>query len=389
MSSRTRGQLVRRGPKGARSWSVRYADAAGHRVQERIGRERDGLTPQEARKRMSALLVAVDVEHRKKLAPMTLERFAREWIDRLDELEELKRSTRVGYRLIVETPLLKSVLARRPLSAIDVDELDAYIATKRKQGLGPRTINRHLNVLHKLYVVAGKRQLVRGNPVALVDRPREPRRRWRILTPLEIGRVECAFGQLSKDVWTRQARVVFLTVVGAGLRRGEIRGLRWRDVFLADPEGARLRVRETWVVGAADTPKSVAGERTIALGKVLADELFQHRQRSCFDGEDDRVFCNPHTGGPLEPGRYAATLRVALKNAGIADYVRPFHDGRHTSITNAAAAGTPPAALMARAGHSDFHTTQLYIDLAGETFREEADRLEERVFGHKVGHEAE
>jgi integrase len=35
-----------------------------------------------------------------------------------------------------------------------------------------------------------------------------------------------------------------------------------------------------------------------------------------------------------------------------------FHDGRHTSITNAAAAGTSPAALMARAGHSDFKTTR-------------------------------
>jgi integrase len=56
-------------------------------------------------------------------------------------------------------------------------------------------------------------------------------------------------------------------------------------------------------------------------------------------------------------------------------YVRPFHDGRHTSITNAAAAGTSPAALMARAGHSDFKTTQGYIDLAGETFRQEAELL--------------
>jgi hypothetical protein len=35
---------------------------------------------------------------------------------------------------------------------------------------------------------------------------------------------------------------------------------------------------------------------------------------------------------------------------------------------------------MARAGHSDFATTQNYIDLAGETFREEATRLEERIF---------
>jgi hypothetical protein len=33
-----------------------------------------------------------------------------------------------------------------------------------------------------------------------------------------------------------------------------------------------------------------------------------------------------------------------------------------------------------RAGHSSFTTTQGYIDLAGYTFREEADRLE-RLWG--------
>ena len=38
-------------------------------------------------------------------------------------------------------------------------------------------------------------------------------------------------------------------------------------------------------------------------------------------------------------------------------------------------------AIMARAGHSDFKTTQLYIDLAGVTFREEAVRQEERLLG--------
>lgn len=70
-----------------------------------------------------------------------------------------------------------------------------------------------------------------------------------------------------------------------------------------------------------------------------------------------------------------------MEKAGVKGYVRPFHDARHTSITNAAAAGTPPAALMARAGHSDFKTTQGYIDLAGEMFREEADRLEKRLWG--------
>ena len=40
---------------------------------------------------------------------------------------------------------------------------------------------------------------------------------------------------------------------------------------------------------------------------------------------------------------------------------------------------------MALAGHSNFATTQGYIDLAGEVFRPEAERLEERLFGSTVG----
>jgi integrase len=83
--------------------------------------------------------------------------------------------------------------------------------------------------------------------------------------------------------------------------------------------------------------------------------------------------------------RDAATLRAALKRPKIDGPLRPFHEGRHTNITNAAAAGVSLAALMARAGHSDFATTQLYIDLAGETFREEAELADERLFGQKLG----
>ena len=88
-------------------------------------------------------------------------------------------------------------------------------------------------------------------------------------------------------------------MVSVGLRRGEVLGLGWRDVTLADPDGATLRVRETWVRDQADTPKSEKSERTIALARGLADELFQHRARTAFEGDDERVFCHLLTGGPL------------------------------------------------------------------------------------------
>jgi hypothetical protein len=112
----------------------------------------------------------------------------------------------------------------------------------------------------------------------------------------------------------------------------------------------RQEVEETFVAHAIDTPKSVASERTILLGPVAAEALYARYTDTAYRDDTERVFCHPQTGGALDRKRYADTLRTALALAGIEGRVRPFHDGRHTAITNAAAAGVPPAALQAGAG---------------------------------------
>ena len=119
-----------------------------------------------------------------------------------------------------------------------------------------------------------------------------------------------------------------------------------------------------------------------SIDEFLAGELFDHRARSRFQGDDERVFCHLEKGSPLDGKRYAETFRAALVKAGITDYVRPFHDGRHTAITNDAAAGNSGLAVMKRAGHSDFRVTQQYLDLAGVDFAEEAERAAARAFAH-------
>jgi site-specific recombinase XerD len=365
-------------------WRARDVDASGRRVQETIGYD---LTAKEARERLEELLVDVRKEHRKKRQPITLERFAREWIDeRDDERSGLKRSTRRGYRAIIETHLIPA-LGRRPLAVIDGPVLADYIRAKDQAGLGPATINRHLNLLHKLYEDARcDRGLVRSNPAKDVRRPREPRRRHRALKPAEIAAVLRAFGELEQDDWTRQVRTMFLVLVATGLRRGELLGLRWKDVSIAVPGEETLTVRETWVCGAPDTPKSEAGERTLKLGGAVADELFQHRARSRFQGDDERVFCHPRTGHPLNAQKYAKTLRAALAKAGVGDLERPTHDLRVTNATQAWLAGMSRAGLQTRLGPADFKTTQLYINAAGELFPAETELLEARVFGHTLGH---
>jgi len=175
---------------------------------------------------------------------------------------------------------------------------------------------------------------------------------------------------------------VFLVVYGLGLRRGEVLGLRWRAIRLADPEQhPTISVDAAIVRNREATPKSSTSRRTLVLDEFLAGELFDHRGRSRYRGDGERVFCHPQKGSPLDVKRYSDVFRVALAKAGIDGYVRPFHDGRHSAITNAAAVMSG-LAVMKRAGHSAFSVTQKYIDLAGVEFADEAEMAGSRAFAH-------
>jgi integrase len=366
---------------------VKFRDATGRQVKERLGSAREGWTDRKARAALRRRLVDVERDGYKKPVVATFETTARAWLATYPDVKGLKRSTRRSYANIVANHLVPAFGSKR-LEQIDAEAIERFIAAQRKKGLSAASVNRELNVLSLIFRGALRRQEVRVNPVGLVDRPREDRRRWRILTPQEAVRVEAAFDALIAEAEDereltdrRTARVMFLTFLGTGIRFGEALGLHWRVVHLADPDGPYMRIEETYVRDAADTPKSVAGNRTISLGARLAAELFDHRARTTFRGDDERVFANPRTGHVFEADVYADVFRAALVRAGITDYMRPAHDLRHSSITNAAAAGTPPEALMTRAGHSSYATTKLYVDLAGERFRDEAERLERRLWG--------
>jgi integrase len=100
-----------------------------------------------------------------------------------------------------------------------------------------------------------------------------------------------------------------------------------------------------------------------------------------FKGDDELVFCHPKRGSRIDADWFTKQLREALKAVGITERVRPFHDLRHTAITNDAAAGSSELAVMAKAGHRSMQTTKQYLHLAGTVFRDEANALEERLLG--------
>jgi integrase len=242
----------------------------------------------------------------------------------------------------------------------------------------------HLTRLHSIFDEARRQKLVQTNPVSDAERPRVSKSRWRILTPAEIAAVMRGFDELLADAeteaeraWRQTAKAMSMAMQYAWLRRGELLGLRWRDVELSHPDGPRLHVRETWVRGYRSDPKTDDGARTIALAAPLAEELWQHRRRSHFDGDDELVFCHPFKGSPICGGYFGEIVQSALGKAGVERPMREYHDWRHTGITNAAASGMNPLTIMTMAGHADFKTTQRYIDLAGVVFGDQAQLLSE------------
>jgi len=344
-----------RGKRGT-TWFVKFADADGRQVKQRLGPEAEGWTRRKAERELRHRLADVERKGWRKPAALTFASYAETWFTEGERRRRWKPTTVAQYRSV--RGRLVDEFGPLLLEAVRPRHVAAYIAAMSDTH-GAATVSRDVSVLHAILRTAQREELVGSNAAAAAERPKLPRREWRILQPQEVGRVARAFTD-------EQYRTVFWTLVLTGVRREELRRLRWRDVDLVE---SVLRVRDA---------KSERGLRAIALAPMLAELLWQRRRETAFQGDGELVFCHPQKGTPLGVDAYAEAFAEALAAAGISDHVRPFHDLRHASLTNGAAAGESPIALMTRAGHANMSTTQTYLHLAGVVFPDEARRLEDR-----------
>jgi integrase len=341
-----------------RVFRIKFTDEEGRQHMETVGPALAGWTRRKAEKVLRDRLSDVERGKWRKPKPVTFADFAQTWLEEGSAGDDWKPNTVKAYRSVVRR-LTRSLGSKR-LAELRPRDVAAYIADRTRDGWAPATIHRDVSVLHDILSTAVRQELVDRNPAQGAERPRVRQRRWRILKPAEVPLVARSFTD-------PVARVVFLMLVLTGVRRSELTALRWRDVDLVENV---LRVADS---------KTEDGVRSIALPPSLAEELWQHRRASAYQGDDDRVFCHAEKGTAYRGDEFAEHFRAALKKAGITDHMRPFHDLRHTAITNDAAAGSSPIAVMTKAGHTDMRTTKRYLHLAGVVFRDEAEALERRL----------
>jgi integrase len=295
----------------------------------------------------------------------------RTYLDRW--LEEKQRTLQVTsydqYRRCVEDyigPRVGSIRLDK-LTPLRVQKLIGDIADGSK-GKGVAMANKCRVVLYSAYKQAIRWQLVSLNPVEAVDPLPATKREMQLWTPAQASRF--------LDT-TRPHRLyaLFYLAMSAGMRRGELLGLRWSDI-----EGNIITVRQTYVKvrrGAtfkgAKTPK---GYRRIPVTPDVLGTLELHRRaqeaEAAFMGAawatTDLVFTT-ETGEPIHPDTIKG-LRDRLMRAAQVPKVR-LHDLRHLHASIAISHGVDPKLLADRLGHARASFT---LDTYTHLFEEQRER---------------
>lgn len=253
-------------------------------------------------------------------------------------------------------------------------------------GLSAKTVRYLHTTLQKALRDAERKQLVYRNVAQAADPPKPGSRskEMRTWSAEEVGIFLTTMAE-------HRLSAAYLLAASTGMRRGEILGLRWRDV---DFVTGRVAVRQTItsvnyeiIVG---EPKTSRGRRSIAIDSTTAKALRDHRKRQQSErkamGEgfkdQDLVFCRPD-GSPIHPDYFSQTFDRTVARVGLRR-IR-LHDLRHTHATLGLAAGVPAKVMSDRLGHATVAFTQdVYMHAIPQLEADAADQIADLIFSERT-----
>ena len=176
------------------------------------------------------------------------------------------------------------------LTEVGRQDVQAYVAHLTSRGYAPKTVHHIHDVLSAILRTAVKWGQLEDNPARGVDlpRPMTVRPKWALTVQQAAALLE-ALPVLP--------RILVGLAILTGLRRGELFGLRWRDV---DDEEQCITIREAVYEGIFDTPKTVASRRCMPLSAAGVQLIQEWRAVARRTGSEDLVFAT-RCGKPICP----------------------------------------------------------------------------------------
>ena len=280
----------------------------------------------------------------------------------------LKFATQQIYSVLLDKHLVPR-FGEECIADINTPEVQRFILEKLKEGYAWETASHMRHLLSKVLGTAKDWRYLPDNPVLGVEMPeRTLKRPRRSLSIEELRRL------LSK--MNEPERTITMIAALAGLRIGEILGLRWGRVHL---DRSTLQIEELCYKGVFGTPKTRASRRSAPLAPVVVQALEGHRSRCSGNSADALVFCD-RDGEPLSADNLRKKrLASACRRAGVRRI--DWHTLRHTYSTLLHDLGTPIKVQQTLLGHSSAATTMdVYTHPVSESERDAVARLGEVLF---------
>jgi integrase len=284
--------------------------------------------------------------------------------------------------------------------------MDRLLESGRKDhrggaGLSVRTVRYVHTVVHRVLKDAVRWELLSRNPADMASPPAargsSPELRvWtaeQLRTFLAASRVHRGRGG---KIGIDRLYCAWVVAATTGLRRGELLGLRWRDV---DLDRGVLSVRQTVGLVKRDgkrtigygVPKTDQSRRAVALDTGTVAELTAHRTRQ--DAERN-LAGNPGTtpissspardGQPFNPEHFWREFVTRCDRYGVPRIA--LHDLRHTHATLALQEGIHPRIVQERLGHSTISITlDVYRHVLPTMQEEAAAKIGAAVLGRPTG----
>jgi integrase len=350
-----KGSIRQSGDTFTAYWST-IDPGTGKRVRHTKGGFR---TQGEAQKYLNPILPLVDQGAGRPDRKMTVKQLLTDWLAAKSS-EGIRPSTLGMYTNVVEGWLEPHIGGLR-LDQLNATRAAQLVETLRsptgsalgRGALSARSVQLAVQCLKASTSWAFTTGLVARDPLAGFKRPKAE------TSPAATGAWTAAeASKFLTSVSDDRLRAAWWLLLGRGLRRGEISGLKWSNI---DLEGGVLRVVETRVVvsakATASTPKTSAGRRAVPLDDHLVSELKSHRARQWEErlaaGEaweaTDHLFVD-ELGHPYRPETLSRQFTKLSKAAGLRT-IR-LHDTRHTAASLMLAAGEAPKVVAETLGHS-------------------------------------
>ncbi len=381
------GSTVARGSiyKRAGRWAYRVDAGTDPETGKRRQVLRQGFkTRREAERALVEAQQSIDNGTMVAKSSMKVAAFLDQWL--ASQRGRLKESTLHSYE--ITSNRIRSGLGHIQLQSLTPLQIERFYADlldhgrANGTGLSPKTVRNTHTVLRKALSDAERLGLVQRNAAASARGPAVERPEFTVWSSHDLQQ----FFEAAKETPLYAPFVVLATT---GMRRGEVLGVRWKDI---DLDSGELAIVQT--VTAVDgritvgTPKTRGSRRVIYLDETTVTVLRQHRRRQREDqlarGPDwntssDLAFTDEF-GMPIPPDWFSKEFGRLIAAAGV-PRIR-LHDVRHTYATLALKAGVHPKVVSERLGHSTIAITlDLYSHVTPGMAKGAADVVASKIFG--------